>query len=668
MSNKTLYSFDIFDTLITRATATPRGVFMIMQKKVNTDTQIINALPDILKSNFSEIRTVSEQYVRENKRITEGKNEITLSDIYDYIGYVYNLPSQVVQNLINLEIQLELENVLPIKENIEKLKKIIEAGNKVILISDMYLPRDVIRRLLTKCDSKTFADLKIYVSCEYGVRKCDGKFFELIKNLEDRNDFSNWIHIGDNPIGDVQVPKKYGIITEQYHPVTLNVFENNLLNQNNSNDELQILFGLSKYVRSNNSNIKNKDKYDLGTSFFTPIFYLYVKYIIEDATKNNIKQLFFIARDGYILKQISDLIITEKNLDIKTKYFYGSRKAFRLPLEINYDTFINVVFSEYTDRQTIIFLADKLNIETDVLLKFSELKKDNVLLTNIQQTDLKNKLLQSPEMRQYIIDKNSLKIDLLIKYLKQEINFDESAFFIDSKGHGISIDFLQEIIHSFKPDYNVVSYFFPLGLKADYSLCQKRTPYIFSSGITDIIELFLRHNEGQTLGYQEKGEKIYPILEEINQSILQNWGFDSYIRGILDYTTAVLQYEKINTLSFVNLCLLKAFDFYSNNINDKKIANFIGSIPFSSIGDETKSVEYAPKYNFYNAILGQQSHCHSLSIARSSKVVRKIYKIRNNISKYLPITIKFSRTENVALIKILGIKFSIKSLLWKYRG
>ena len=57
-----LYSFDIFDTLITRRTFTPFGIFAIMQKKLNEDLQY-QSIPSILKNNFYE-KCYNKRYYR----------------------------------------------------------------------------------------------------------------------------------------------------------------------------------------------------------------------------------------------------------------------------------------------------------------------------------------------------------------------------------------------------------------------------------------------------------------------------------------------------------------------------------------------------------------------------------------------------------------------------
>ena len=47
--------------------------------------------------------------------------------------------------------------------------------------------------------------------------------------------------------------------------------------------------------------------------------------------EKGIQKLFFIARDGYILKKIADILIEKYRYPIATVYLYGSRKAWRLP-------------------------------------------------------------------------------------------------------------------------------------------------------------------------------------------------------------------------------------------------------------------------------------------------------------------------------------------------
>lgn len=51
LQGKKTVSFDVFDTLITRKTATPKGIFKIMQEVLKSNNKYTN-LPEFIKDNF----------------------------------------------------------------------------------------------------------------------------------------------------------------------------------------------------------------------------------------------------------------------------------------------------------------------------------------------------------------------------------------------------------------------------------------------------------------------------------------------------------------------------------------------------------------------------------------------------------------------------------------
>ncbi len=56
----TLYSFDVFDTVITRKTVWPDGIFAYMQDVINKAARFID-LPKFLLENFYDIRKDTER-------------------------------------------------------------------------------------------------------------------------------------------------------------------------------------------------------------------------------------------------------------------------------------------------------------------------------------------------------------------------------------------------------------------------------------------------------------------------------------------------------------------------------------------------------------------------------------------------------------------------------
>jgi len=69
----------------------------------------------------------------------------------------------------------------------------------------------------------------------------------------------------------------------------------------------------------------------IANSFFGPMLYDYVWFILEEAKKRNIYRLYFLARDGYLLRKIACEICKKNGLSIECKYLYVSRMSLRIP-------------------------------------------------------------------------------------------------------------------------------------------------------------------------------------------------------------------------------------------------------------------------------------------------------------------------------------------------
>jgi len=151
-------SFDVFDTLIARRRASPTSIF----------EQLTIEFGNIIKN-----------------RIEADNGKRTLDEIYEFCG---------LSEAIKLrELELELDNCIPIEENI---RKVCEGD---LLVSDTYLPRSFVLHLLQKCGLKK--NVGLYVS---NGDKWTGDFWQ---KLETRPR----LHLGDNEISDFQRPISHDI-------------------------------------------------------------------------------------------------------------------------------------------------------------------------------------------------------------------------------------------------------------------------------------------------------------------------------------------------------------------------------------------------------------------------------------------------------------------------
>ncbi len=191
INNYKYVSFDVFDTLIERKCLTPEQLF------INTG---IKVLGNRNKTEYLKIRKQAE-----NNAYNSLGAQATLDDIYNNMN-VFN--NKTISNLKREEINQELANCYPKKKIQDIYKYAVESNKKIIIISDMYLSKDIISKMLKKCGYDRYE--KLYVSNEYGVDKRSGKLFDLVLKKEniESNDI---IHIGDSLKADILGAKKNNI-------------------------------------------------------------------------------------------------------------------------------------------------------------------------------------------------------------------------------------------------------------------------------------------------------------------------------------------------------------------------------------------------------------------------------------------------------------------------
>lgn len=672
-STTILYSFDIFDTLITRTTATPCGIFSIMEKHLQQDREYEN-FPEIVKQNFFIIRQEAENFIRTNKKLMYDEQDIKFEDIYKIIKNNYNLNETQINTLMNLELNTEIKNIIPIQKNINTLKELIFKNNRVVLISDMYHSEKTIRVFLSHIDP-IFENIKIYVSSEYNKTKTSSDLYNYVKEQENV-EYENWTHYGDNNYSDIKMAKFLGIKTVYTPKNDLKGYEESLLLNNEiseSNFYSQMLVGTAKLTRTLSD--YNDKIFDFGCSYSGPLLYNYVQWIIEQSLSRGIKTLYFIARDGYIPKLIADEIIKLKNLDLKTKYIYGSRAAWKIPSKNTVETYINWILDEFRGLFSIEFLAMRFNMSPQELENFigtTKYSKKRLRTKNIDE--IKNILLENQEFKNRLIKDNYEKIQLAKEYFKQELNFNENVIaFVDVQGSGRTQDLVEDFIQEICQKPIITFYFYQdynrCNLNKSLKLCYFATKNFYNYGI----ELLCRNLGGQTLGYKKSDSLIIPELENVNSQNLINWGFEKYILGILAFTRNMYFVETSNQLSCNSYEISKHYFSYFNHSLDKETADIIGEIPYKMIGDEKNIQKGAPVYNIFDFIKmfvfgnkGFNSHMNFVSLKRSNENFTKLHEFNcrhKNIVNFI-ITSIFSITNSADKthkeITILGIKIRLK--------
>ena len=177
--NYDVISFDIFDTCIFRPFKTATDLFSILEKEYKIE-------------NFKDIRIKAE--IEARAKTNKPNGEIDIFDIYNEI--TTTLPNCVCT--AEKEIMLELELCFANPYMLEIFNILKQHNKTIIAISDMYLPKETILKILNK---NGFTNLEnLFVSNEYKCNKSNGKLFKIVKKLYKNKKI---IHIGDNYLADI---------------------------------------------------------------------------------------------------------------------------------------------------------------------------------------------------------------------------------------------------------------------------------------------------------------------------------------------------------------------------------------------------------------------------------------------------------------------------------
>ena len=303
-----IISFDIFDTLLIRPYVKPTDLFLHIEKLYKI-------------KGFHKNRIMAEKLAR-GKYIDY--EEITLNQIYEEIDDKY-------KRFKEIEIELE-ERILTIhKENKEIYDYALSLGKKIIIVSDMYLPKEVIEKILIKNNYTNY--YKLYLSSDLMLTKASGNLYKYIIN--DLNvKPSTIMHIGDNFHSDFENARLYGIdafFIEKIIDIFLksNIRAEKLLHKDKNNIGVSIMLGLSAFscFNKNDKNKENNYWRNFGFIYGGPAVFSYMNWLKKQIIKEDIKEVLFVARDGYSLKKVFDIIKPEY---IKTHYIYAPRIIYYL--------------------------------------------------------------------------------------------------------------------------------------------------------------------------------------------------------------------------------------------------------------------------------------------------------------------------------------------------
>lgn len=573
-------SFDIFDTLILRPFLEPTDLFRLLDIRYKQ-------LEHASLLDFSAIRIESERSVRKKLYDTQ-LEEVTLTDIYQYIQKEYGLSAAAAERLMQEEKELEVRFCYQRRIGYELFCMAKQLHKEIILASDMYLDRSCIEDILNKNGYTGYSRLILSSECQ--MTKSSGTMYQYMLKTYDRQHI---IHIGDNFQADVQNAQKAGICSI-YIPKAVSVFRGELTDQGffSGNSFYSMLRPHGSYfdhktsleffgIRCMLALVANRffdnpfHSFDKESDFNANAYFMayyalgmHLFGVVSDLCKTagNKKVIHFAARDGYACKLIYDRIRElDKSLP-KSNYLYLSRKSM-LPLAMQKPSDIYYV-KDQISGDSVLSKTPRMILEQYLGIRQEEAADGYIKKVGFQpdrcfkNTDAFHRFLkQLSEQKELFADTCEEK-QKIIRLLDGQIQKEDLIFDIGYNGTAQRI--LSHVLHRPVEAYYVY-------LNKDRALLNEyvngcrvytfydRTPLI--SG--PIRELLFSRGEPSCCGYQIVGEQLKPVFEKDGRSYVEKHLNRITEQGVIDFTEEFLKNfsDYLPAMTFRNYDISIPFEF-----------------------------------------------------------------------------------------------------------
>lgn len=523
-------SFDIFDTLIKRCVYNPHEVFELVERYCLKNNIFV-------AKGFREKRIVAERTVNTKKGFPSNLIEIYNEYCEKYGGD----PKQ----LSSVEKRMELIVCKPNVEIVRLFKECLRLNKKVYIISDMYLDSDFLREMLFNCGIYGFE--KLYVSCECGCTKTKGELFKVVS--KDANiDYSKWLHVGDNPKGDIKAPSTLGIHTFQviYKESVLPSFKANICNKLDFNI-------VNRFIEIIGMEFQRTEY--LGAKVLGPILAGFSKWLYDNLSKHNITRVYFLSRDGYVMKEAFEKFNEGK---IQTSYIYASRRSWTVPaiwLNPEYKSVLNNI--SMSPKTSVRSFLTRIGLISEEYI--SEVEKCGL---SLDSTIAKTDLYESHSFRKLydlvkedVISNSKTEYSAIVKYFKSE-KMQGRFVIVDIGYNGTLQKALQDILDNEGIEAEIYGYY--IGLNSLARLIVRNniqaTSYLYGPDIKNdyqnninafisVFESIFLAQHGSVYRFVESGNEVIPELYDYEYE-LQN---DRYV----DEIEAIKGFQK-GALTFVD--------------------------------------------------------------------------------------------------------------------
>lgn len=521
-STKSAYSFDVFDTCVTRGFAHPRDLFYELGLRL-APTSVENKERHKFAVRFQSLRIRAEKRAH---KIAQPYQTVTIKDIYEQLHLPRDLSAQV-RELIHAEVEIERENIYPIPAVVSQVRHLRKSGNRIIFISDMYLPSSVLAPILIDCGVMEKGDA-LYVSCDVGVSKHDGQLFHHVLKVEGL-EATQLIHSGDNLHADVRMASRANIKACHIRDGMLTAQEDRMAGRRLPRHRSRsFLAGLARRLRLSvvaDADHEDKPLDHLRHRIVVPFLLAYIVWVLDHAKRHGLRRLYFVARDAEILFRMAQTLQGNGD-DLELRYLYGSRRAW-LPPSITPDN---------TDWRRFPVTPGQSNSRHDITVRMGlddDLRETirrylscsgtewSKHLPHDQASRFLDELMRNASTRKMVVLSAARERDVALSYFRHEGLFDDIPWALVDAGWSLNSQAALKRILDIGGERHHAPKGYYLALTRDHleeTQAGIAYPFIpkvgslFSRRRVIIEHCFLTSTHATTRSYQMKGNQPVPVF------------------------------------------------------------------------------------------------------------------------------------------------------------
>lgn len=263
----------------------------------------------------------------------------------------------------------------------------------------------------------------------------------------------------------------------------------------------------------------------LSKEFTGPILFYYVWWVLHHAMERGIGTLWFLARDGYLLREIALRFCEQFHLPIDCRYLYVSRASLRMPSYhfIGDEAWELLTYNGYYVTPRFLLQRAELTPEQRAAVYEScgvKVPDENCLLNHAEVDAWRTALKISPVYHKFVREKSKAAYGDAIGYLRQAGLFDQNhVALVDTGWTGSMQRSLRQLLQFDGYDGTFTGFYYGMyvpprspedGAYLTWYFNRESSPRDKIPFCNNLFECMLPAPHGMTAGYQSAGGGYAP--------------------------------------------------------------------------------------------------------------------------------------------------------------